>query len=310
MAQILSDKQIKEVIGEVIVDGNENLLNPNSIELRLGKYIYFHSSDEERILDEGNFVQIMPGETMTFSSYETIDFRKETVNNFFKNSSLMAFITPTTTMMREGISQVSTKIDPGFHGVLNWSLRNGSSKDLILGYKESVFKLTIFRLSGEENPEKLYGEREQDSYQNTDRIRHSTRKIPATITKEKLVRSNFHKIDPKKQLREAGHPFNYIGTELTQLHGKFETVSKDVILIHDKIKETEKNILEKSEDFFNQQFLKVGGVVGGGLLSMYGGIKIIQNTVDSKTIGTITLIVGVIVIVIVLLLELKNRKQP
>jgi len=308
MAEILSDKQLKKIIGEVIVDGDDKLLNPNSIELRLGKYIYFHSTDEEKILNEGDFVQIMPGETLSFSSFETIDFSKNTVWNFFKDSSLMAFITPTTTMMREGISQVSTKIDPGFHGVLNWSLRNGSSKDLIIGYREPVFKLTIFKLMGEENPEKLYGEREQDSYQNTEKIRHSDRKIPARIPKDKLIKSSFYKIDPKKQLTEAGHPFNYIGTELTQLHGKFETVSKDVLLIQDRIKETEKNIVDKFETFFTKQFIKVGSVVGGGLLSIYGVIKILQNTMDSKTIGAITLIVGAIIIVIVLLLTLKSRK--
>ncbi len=215
MAEILSDKQLSIIIGEVIGNGDEYLLNPNSIELRLGRYIYFHSTDEERTLKEGDFVQIMPGETISFSSFETIDFRNDTVHKFFKDSSLMAFITPTTTMMREGISQVSTKIDPGFHGVLNWSLRNGASKDLILGFKESVFKLTVFKLSGEENPEKLYGDRDQDSYQNTNKIRHSIRKIPARIPKDSLIKSSFHKLLVEEGLKFLQNvPFSFLNSIL------------------------------------------------------------------------------------------------
>jgi len=66
--------------------------------------------------------------------------------------------------------------------------------------------------------------------------------------------------------------------------------------------------VEKFETFFTMQFMKVGGVIGGGLLSIYGVIKILQNTMDSRTIGAMTLIVGVLIIVIVLLLALKSRK--
>ena len=36
---------------------------------------------------------------------------------------LMALITPTTTMMREGAMNVTTKVDAGFVGQLNWGLR-------------------------------------------------------------------------------------------------------------------------------------------------------------------------------------------
>jgi hypothetical protein len=32
------------------------------------------------------------------------------------------------------------------------------------------------------------------------------------------------RIDPKKQLKEAGYPFDHIGTELVSLHGKFEAI--------------------------------------------------------------------------------------
>ena len=93
---------------------------------------------------------------------EQIDFSRPTVQAVLPNAMVMGFITPTTTMMREGISQVATKIDAGFRGFLNWGLRNGSTKDVILQYGEAIFKLTLFVLENDEIPEVPYGERATD----------------------------------------------------------------------------------------------------------------------------------------------------
>ena len=111
MAEILSDAQIRNLIGKVIINADENLINPNSIELKLGNEVLFHSTDEELKIKEGNFLKILPGETLTFSSYETLDFTSDTINEIYPNERLLGLLTPTTTMMREGISQVTTKID-------------------------------------------------------------------------------------------------------------------------------------------------------------------------------------------------------
>jgi deoxycytidine triphosphate deaminase len=115
------------------------------------------------------------------SSLEKVDFTRETVSKHFPQSMLMAFITPTTTMMREGIAQVSTKIDAGFRGNLNWSLRNGSAKDLIVQSGEPILKLTIFRLDQHEAPQVGYGEGPHDQYQDTEGIKRSKRRIPDQI---------------------------------------------------------------------------------------------------------------------------------
>ena len=132
MATILADKEIRKLIGMVLIGADENNINPNGIELRLGKHVHFHSTSEENELGPGLFLKVSPGETVTISSMEQIDFSRPTVQTVLPNAMLMGFITPTTTMMREGISQVATKVDAGFRGFLNWGLRNGSTKDLIL----------------------------------------------------------------------------------------------------------------------------------------------------------------------------------
>src|ERR1700682_6179425 len=171
------------------------------------------------------FVKVRPGESITISSYETFVFNRETIHNIFPSCDLMALITPTTTMMREGIMQATTKVDSGWTGNLNWGLRNSSIKDFFLGYGEPIFKFTLFLLEEGEIPEVPYGERDEDKYQNAQGIVRSTRKIPASIQKKNLVASSSEKLDPARQLREAGYPFDHIRTELTDLHGKFEVVS-------------------------------------------------------------------------------------
>src|SRR5712691_12123867 len=294
MAKILADRDIKRIVGRILVDADEKLLNPNGIELRLGKHVRLHSTGEEKELGPGMFLQVNPGETVIISSVETLDFTAETVHAVRPDVMLMGLITPTTTMMREGISQVATKIDAGFRGGLNWGLRNGSTRDLVLQYGEPIFKLTIFLLDNDESPDLAYGERELDGYQGSEGIVRSTRRIPADIPKQRIIASSFEKLDPKKQLREAGYPFDHIGTELTALDGKFEAVSKDVLLLKEhfearsneltrkieaetttlstKLEDTRKSLLEKVEALFDQKFLKVMGVIIGAAPVMYAGL--------------------------------------
>src|SRR2546425_11923957 len=245
MAKFLADRDIRKLIGTVLLNAEAERINPNGIELRLGKHVHFHSTGEEKELEAGLFLKVSPGETVSISSIEQIDFRVPTVQSIFPNAMLMGFITPTTTMMREGISQVATKIDAGFRGILNWGLRNGSTKDLILQYGEPIFKLTLVVLEHDEVPETPYGDRSSDSYQGTEGIKRSARRLPADIPKSKIVSSSFDQLDPKKQLREAGYPFDHIGTELTTLHGKFEVVSSDVRMMRDEFHRRTSELSEK-----------------------------------------------------------------
>lgn len=330
MAKILADKDIRRLIGSVLVNADEKLINPNGLELRLGKHVLFHTTEEERELEPGLFLKVNPGESVAISSIELIDFKASTVQAVLPGSALMGLITPTTTMMREGISQVSTKIDTGFRGVLNWGLRNGSTKDLILQYGEPIFKLTIFQLGEDENPEVPYGDRPDDSYQDTEGIMRSARRIPADIAKSKLVSSSFDRLDPKKQLREAGYPFDHIGAELTNLHGKFEVVSTDVRLMRDefqrttselsdkiqsetitlsgKLEEMRKNVLDKVESLFDRKFLRIVGIIVGAIPIMYAGVTYLEGTtLGGNTVAFIAMVIGVIIVLLSYFLTRSGR---
>ncbi len=317
VAKILADKEIRKLLGTVILNADEHRINPNGIEIRLGRHVLFQATDEEKELAPDLFLKVLPGESVIISSFERVDFTPSTVQKVFPGCNLMALITPTTTMMREGIMQSATKVDPGFVGALNWGLRNSSIRDFVLGYCEPIFKLTLFLLEDDEVPDILYGDRPDDRYQNTDGILRSGRRIPASISAKRLIGSTVERLDPQKQLREAGYPFSHIGQELTELHGKFEIVSNDVLLLKGaitdettklstKVEESQKNVLEKVEALFNQKFLQAAAAIVGCLSIMFGVVTFLRDKgITGSALGWVAMIGGFAAFLVIFLL---NRK--
>ena len=316
MATFLSDKEIAPLIGSVLINAEASLLNPNGIALRLGERILFHSTEEQEqaTLKDGQYLKVQPGESIIFSSMEKIDFSKEAVQKHFEGAMLMALITPTTTMMREGITQTATKIDAGFQGFLNWQLRNSSATDLIIGLGEPIFKLTIFKLEGGELPDMEYGKRERDMYQHSEGIAHSKRKIPASIPKSKMVASHFGKDYSTKQLKEAGYPFNHIGTELMELHGKFETVSTDVRALTEKIEAETKSLSARIDGIIPQMrallIENMGGLVFA-IISILGiGYPIfssLSENVEKSSLNLLTFGGGIVALIIAIRIMKKGK---
>lgn len=329
MARILPDKEIRPLLKGVIMGGSTDCVRHNSYELRLGNRVKFDSTGEEAEIPEGHFLEIQPGDFVTISSWEKLDFKRETFAALGKKTNLMGLITPTTTMMREGFLFTTTKVDPGFRGNLNWGIRNSSIKAVRLKQGERIFKLTLYELAEDEVPEKLYGEQEQDSYQNAEGITPSARMIPANIPESKIVRRSERRIDPTKELLEAGHPFSHIGTELINLHGKFEIVSKDVLLLKeqferrtselsgkieaetrtlsDKLEDSRKNLLEKVEALFDRKFLRIAGVIIGAIPVMYGGVMFLQGTgFGGKALAFVAVSVGAVILLLTYALSRKG----
>lgn len=328
MAKILADREVSKMLGSVVIGAEEKYINPNGIELRLGKHVYFASTGEEKKLAENLFLQVNPGESVIISSMEKLDFTTETVQKIFPDKSLMAFVTPTTTMMREGISQVSTKVDTGFRGLLNWGFRNSSTGKFVMQYGEPIFKLTFFLLELGERPDVEYGKTERHTYQDTEGIRLSRRRIPVNIPKKSLVSSSFGKLDPKKQLREAGYPFDHIGSELVELQGKFEFVSSDIKALKDqfekqtgtlstKIVEETTAISKRLDDFkdtffqrvealFQRKFLWIVGV----LVAAFTIVMAACNYLKEKNVDTfVILMIGVTAGIVILLITYGVSKR-
>lgn len=320
MAKILPDYEVKKLLGSVLIDADEKYINPNGIELRLGKQVRFYSTGETKKLGTGFFLKVKPGENVIISSLEKLDFTEETVQNIYPNKMLMALVTPTTTMMREGISHAATKVDAGFRGNLNWGFRNGSTKEFTIQYGEPIFKLTLFLLEKDESPDMPYGEGETHTYQDTDGIKTSTRRIPADIPENKLISSSFGKIDPKKELREAGYPFNHIGRELVELHGKFETVSSDVRLLSTKIEQETQviskrlnglpgAILEKVEVLFQKKFLWAAAALVAAISVMLPIWNFLQaKNLSASLLVSIGIATGIVVLAITYIITQRSKR--
>ena len=228
MAQLLPDKEIRKILSSIIVgdQGSNIKINPNGVELRLGNAVRFLATKEEKKIPKGHFLKINPGESVIVSSKEKIDFSSAALEAKYPGQMIMGFVTPTTTMMREGIVQAATKIDAGFKGHLNWGIRNGSTNPITLQEGGHLFKLTLLLLDENETPENPYGSQSDHIYQDTDGIKTSARSLPVDIDDDLIVSSSIYKLDPKKRLQEAGYPFNYIGSELIKLDEKIQTISE------------------------------------------------------------------------------------
>ncbi|MBZ5569895.1 MAG: hypothetical protein LAN64_18855 [Acidobacteriia bacterium] len=166
MARVLPDREIKKLLGSAILGGSEECVRVNSYEIRLGHKARFDSTGEEVEIPDGYYLEIDPGDFVTVESLEKLDFSKNGLEG--RPQGMFAWITPTTTMMREGFLFASTKVDVGYKGSLNWGIRNSSIKTVRLRQGERLFKLTIMELDLAELPDKVYGEDDlRDLYQNT-----------------------------------------------------------------------------------------------------------------------------------------------
>lgn len=335
MAKILPDKEIRKLLNNAIIGGSPECVSSNSYSLRLGTKVKFDSTGEEMEIPPGCFLEIQPGDFVTVASLEKLDFSQEALSSMAKIGPLAGLVTPTTTMMREGFLFTTTKVDPGFRGVLNWGIRNSSIKSVKLKHGERLFKLTLFELEEDEAPDKLYGEDEKDHYQDSEGIVPSARMIPADIPEKQIIRRTERRVDPTKQLIEAGYPFSHIGTELVNLHGKFEVVSKDVLLLKQefgkmqsslerkidaetntlasKLSELSESLTKKMKDFFTEQFetlferkkYRILGSLATVVSFGIAGYNFVLKSTPVQYQGWVFLIIGIILLLLTFLLTKK-----
>ena len=79
MAKILADRDIKQLLGTVILNADPERINPNGIEIRLGRQVLFQSTDEEKELGPGMYLKVLPGESVTISSLEDFVLTEEAI---------------------------------------------------------------------------------------------------------------------------------------------------------------------------------------------------------------------------------------
>jgi deoxycytidine triphosphate deaminase len=339
MANVLPDREIKTLLGRAIIGGSQECIRVNSYEVRLGHKARFDSTGEQVDIPEGHFLEIEPGDFVAVESLEIFDLSVPTIRKLGKMNGVFAWITPTTTMMREGFLFASTKVDAGYKGNLNWGIRNSSVKTVKLRQGEHLFKLTFMELTDGERPDRFYGDDKGDHYQDTHGIKESARTLPVDIPERLVVRRSQRKVDPIKQLTQAGYPFNHIGTELIELQGKFEVVSKDVALVKNGFDNLQRVLGEKIERetgtlsksiselgekmdakitktfadqfglYFDSRMLRVYGVVGSIFTTALGLYKLVIQTTPASKQGYALCVIGLILLGATIFLTRTSRKQ-
>jgi hypothetical protein len=128
------------------------------------------------------------------------------------------------------------------------------------------------------------------------------------------VRSSFDKLDPKKRLREAGYPFNAIGSDLVQLHEKFEIVSGEVRALTEKIESETKSIVKKLDEtktwvaehvehLFTKKFMAIVTALVGIISILYAALGFLQGWgLDRPSLAAIALALGVAALTVMVIL--------
>lgn len=241
MAQLLSDREIRDVLGTIIKDGDPSSVRPNSYVLRLGRAGEFLTTGKEFRLGgakEKKGIVVPPGQSVALTAVETIDFRRETVERHFPNCDLHALISPTTDLQREGVVAPTTQVDAGYEGTLNWTLTNSSSEERRFVYKERLFRVTILKLADGERPASLY----EGAYQGKKGYVRSERSGAPVGMRRQDWEESTTKEGPEallERLIRSGFPWNVLGTRLKTIDDQFQTVTNEYADIRDSMERLE-----------------------------------------------------------------------
>lgn len=321
MATLLSDADLRKLIGTVIVDGDPECIRPNSYVLRLGAEGEFINTGKDYKLGGGDRrklgLRVAPGHSVGVTAFETIDFRRETVRKIYPDQDLHAFISPTTDLSREGIVAPTTQIDAGYHGTLNWTLTNTSSEERRFVYKERIFRLTIFKLDKGEVPTGLYA----GEYQSQLGYVRSRRQGPPVGMKDSEWDDGQVKGGPEdllENLIKSGYPWHVLGQRLKIIDQQFKSVSDEYAQIHDamtaitadinQIRDRQASAAEVIRKVVREEasFLQNRWLIGAGSL-LIGGVGAIlsvtsnQNVIDFVKANAMFLGLGLIVVAILAL---------
>ena len=250
MAQLLSDREIRDVLGTIIKGGDPGSVRPNSYVLRLGPAGEYLSTGKDFRLGDGakekKGIVVPPGQSVALTAMETIDFRRETVEQHFPDCDLHALISPTTDLQREGVVAPTTQVDAGYEGTLNWTLTNSSSEERRFVYKERLFRVTILKLADGERPGSLY----EGAYQGKKGYVRSERSGAPVGMRPQDWEESTTKEGPEallERLIQSGFPWSVLGTRLKTIDDQFQTVTNEYADIRESMERMEGNI-EKLED--------------------------------------------------------------
>ena len=181
-------------------------------------------------------IKIPPGHSVGVTAYEALDFSRDTVRKLYPAGDLHGLLSPTTDLAREGIGALTTQVDVGYRGTLNWTLTNTSSQERRFVFQERLYRLSVFLLEEGESPEDVY----QGHYQEKTGYVPSQRSGPPVGMKEAEWIDAHKEGGPEDLLEElirSGYPWHVLGSRLKQIDQQFQTVTDEYAQIEQAIGE-------------------------------------------------------------------------
>ena len=140
---IFCDSSLKRIHQQIIPNGDPTLINPASIDLRLGEYILREPLSHDgkwrpESLRNLKYYMLVPGETLLVSTLEVVSIPRECVGQILLKSS----------RSREGHTMSpSGYVDPGWNGILTLQIKNNLQyRHLSIGFEQRFFQLVLHSL--------------------------------------------------------------------------------------------------------------------------------------------------------------------
>lgn len=282
MATLLSDTELKKLLGTVILEGDIKNIRPNSYIVRIGcegEFINTGKPFQIGEAREGPMGLVVPaGHSVGIMSHERLDFSLETVGKIFPGSALHAFIAPTTDLSREGVIAPSTQVDAGFKGTLNWTITNTSSQDRCYMFKENIFRLTILKLEPNESPEHYYS----GDYQEQDGYVSSRRKGAPVGMKQRNWIGPYLKEGPEELLNsliKSGFPWSAVGTRFKSIDEQLCHTATEIAAARDSLDNVNQGLSEIE--------IRCGQVIKQAIENEMNGLEtkcgsIVKNVIEEK----------------------------
>lgn len=324
MATLLRDKDFRDILGKIIVNGIEECIRPNSYIFRLGSEGEFLNTGKPFELGkEKKGIKLQPGHSVGVTAFETLDISEETVADVFPNHALHGFLSPTTDLAREGIIAPATQVDAGYNGTLNWTLTNASSEERRFVFKERIFRLTLFKLEEGETPEQLYS----GEYQLQLGYVPSRRAGAPVGMKDSEWEDAYQKGGPEdilEDLIKSGYPWHILGKKLKLIDLQFQSITTEYSDIHDAIakltqevehvrknqtdiSETVRKVLREEANVLQNRWLIGVGTIMLGLIGIT--LTILANDSFVSFLKSNGVLIGSLLLAVALVLHFVISRQ-
>ena len=134
--EILIDAEIEDIMGSIILNGNEKFIQPASYDIRVGNEIY--------LPERGKRIELTEGEIEYLQPFESILIR--TLEEFIIPPNMSCLVQPSSKLSTRGLIYTGGAIDPGYEGYLWINLRNMAPMHEEIEYGQPIASIQFIKL--------------------------------------------------------------------------------------------------------------------------------------------------------------------